>query len=751
MARRKFSGRTGKKRTFSSPGGGKKERRGGRTPASGRPQLAEQILALLYASPEPLSAREILAELGLGRSLRKELQETLAEQLRAGTLAADGEFFRPADTRNLAEGRLEVNPKGFGFAVLAGTENATRDNRNDPFVPPGAMGTALHGDLALFLLSDSGRGRREARVIRVLDRRTTSIAGVFTAGRDTGMVTPEDERYIFTILVHRKDYRGARNGEMVLVELTDYPDFRRNPTGRIVEVLGDPNDMAVQTRLVIRKFALPDEFSEEALAQAKGFAGEITPEEGRLDLRQIPHVTIDGETARDFDDAVAVESTSEDFRLYVSIADVGHYVKLNSDIDKEAYARGTSVYFPNMVLPMLPERLSNDLCSLNPLVDRYAFTAVLDFDRQGARTGKFFSKSLIRSHNRFTYTEVRRVLVDREAAARKQFKKFIPQLEAMQELAAALEQRRMARGAIGFNLPEPELILNDDSTIQAIVRAERNAAHKIIEEFMLAANEAVAATFTETGRAALYRIHEEPDTAKVAEFVEFAGGLGINSRKETGTPPWFGDILAQVEGTPREYIVNNLLLRTMQRARYAPKNVGHFGLAASDYVHFTSPIRRYPDLQVHRALENLLRDQAAGGKRPQLVTTPAALPEAGDFLSERERVAVDAERELTARLQVRFMAERVGEEFDGIISGVTAFGLFVELIDHFISGAVPIEDMEDDVYQHDPKRHRLIGQNTMAVRQMGDGVRVRVVRVDIPRRHIDFALVPEWTAGDSQS
>ncbi len=458
----------------------------------------------------------------------------------------------------------------------------------------------------------------------------------------------------------------------------------------------------------------------------------------RTDLRQIEHVTIDGETAKDFDDAIAVEKTKKGFKLYVSIADVSQYVKTGSAIDIEAYRRGTSVYFPDRVIPMLPERLSNDLCSLVPEEERPAFTAILDFNAKGRRTGQQFCKSMIRSRQRFTYTTVRRILYDKSAKERKLYRPLLPMLEGAEKLAALLQLRRMERGAIGFNIPEANVHLKGDK-VDSIKRAERNQAHQLIEEFMLAANEAVAETMDRNKRPVLYRIHERPDPEKEEQITEAAASMGLQLPRTEISPAWFAGVIEEAENTPAEYVINNLMLRTMQQARYSPENAGHFGLAAEYYLHFTSPIRRYPDLVAHRVLQNLLtRNKNEGDQR--ILPEKAQLEEAGLHLSKRERVSVDVERNTQVRLSSLYLLDHIGEEFDGIISGVASFGLFVELLETFISGVVAVSDLRDDYYIYDGRAHKLTGELSGRTFQMGNQVRVRLDHVDMISKKITFAL-----------
>ena len=711
-----------------------------------QPNLLEQeILAYLYQGKKPQNLANIIDALSLSGPDKKTVSKQLDDMCGQGIISCagsrkSGKLYTLAKEAPLVEGIVEVHPRGFGFAILgdgaaAPVKKGDMSLRQDPFIPPDHMGSAHQGDRVLFRLIPKRRGRSEAVVIKVLRRAATILVGIYEAGRQTSLVIPEDERFLFNVVVLRKDSCGAKNGDAVVVEVTDFKNGNRNPEGRIIEVLGDPASIEVQADIVIRKHKLPHKFSDKALQEAEMYPDSMPEEKGRLDLHAIPHVTIDGETARDFDDAVAVEKTAKGWRLYVSIADVSYYVKPGSALDSEAYERGTSVYFPNRVVPMLPERLSNNLCSLVPNKPRPAFSAIMEFDRKGKRIANRFTRSVITSRHRLTYTIVRQMLVDKDKDLADKYKDILPQLKEMAQLAAVLEKKRLNRGSIGFSIPEAVVLINTGGQVSDVIRAERNMAHKLIEEFMLAANEAVAHTLAAAGFPTLYRIHESPDDQKVMEFTAFARTLGLQLSADGGSPKWFGKVLSLVAGTPKEYIVNNILLRTMQRARYSPENVGHFGLAAAFYTHFTSPIRRYPDLIVHRTLFTLLSKKKSGSAAPA-----PDLQQAGDFLSARERAAVDAERELTERLQVRFMAEKIGETFGGIISGVTGFGLFIELLDHFVSGAVEIAQLKGDYYHFDEKNYRLVGSHTNKTFQVGDLVRIKVASVDIRQRRINFVL-----------
>ena len=702
-------------------------------------ELTEQeIIGFIHSRGGSTSLSEILAGLDLPQNMRKYLKNGLADLCHRNILSCSRNIYEIRKAAALIEGVLSVHPRGYAFATIEERVQGVKEGE-DLFVPPNALETANHGDRVLLQVFRRGK-RVEGRVVRVLGRAAREIVGLYTAGRTTGLVIPEDDRLLFQVVIPKQNSCGARNGDAVVVDITEFKSEQRNPVGRIVEVLGDPEDLGVQAEITIRKFGLPHRFDEQIRQQVSGFSDQVTIDSSRRDLRDTVHVTIDGEDARDFDDAVGLVRTERGgYRLYVSIADVSHYVSPGTPVDREAYLRGTSVYFPNRVVPMLPERLSNDLCSLVPDKDRLAFTAVLDFDRGGKRIKKEFFRSIIRSRHRLTYTIVKQMLVDHDIKARKKYTAVLEMLEGMAELAGHLESRRMKRGSIGFDLPEPFVVFDEAGKVAAIVRRERNMAHKLIEEFMLAANEAVAQTLAEKKAESLYRIHEQPDPAKVEEFAEFTASLGLNVPKDQGTPQWFGRVLALSAGTPREYIINNLMLRTMNQARYSEENVGHFGLAAEHYTHFTSPIRRYPDLIVHRTLAAFL---AGGGKEKKTEAKQlVAMHEAGLFLSKRERVAVDAEREMDDRIKVRFMAGKIGERFQGIVSGMTSFGIFVELLDSFISGAVVVEEMQDDFYHYDERSHTLTGSRTGKRYQIGDLVEVEVKNVELHRRRITFAFV----------
>jgi ribonuclease R len=713
----------------------------GRKPFRLEKTLEKAVLTYVYGSEQAVSQADIIGELQLDREGKKELEILLAELVNQRILSHNNKNrFSLGKQSNLAVGVLEQNPRGFGFVTGVVAKGVGGALVKDPSVEASRMGAARHGDTVLIrVFKVRLDGRPEAEVISVLKRGSDRLAGFVSFEQDRIRVTPEDPRFPFAVFIDGAVPADVQAGDAVIVELADDQGESGSLRGRIIEVLGNPDLIDVQMRLVIEKFKLPHIFSDQVELESARLPDEITETKGREDLREILHVTIDGETAKDFDDAVAVVKTKKGFRLYVSIADVSHFVRPGTALDKEACARGTSIYFPGRVIPMLPERISNNLCSLIPDQDRLAFTAILDFDRQANVVKKRFVKSIIRSHKRFTYTTVRQILIDNDKEVRSAHKSFLTPLKWAGELAAVLQKQRKERGAIGFTLPEPDVALDEAGRIRSIGRAERNFAHQIIEEFMLSANEAVAETFTEHSVNALYRIHERPDPIKVQEFTGFAQTLGLHLPKHRQDPDWFGQVLDMVKNSPREYVINNLLLRTMQQARYDMRNVGHFGLAATDYTHFTSPIRRYPDLLVHRALYDFISRSKENKKN----LSPENLKEIGPFLSSRERVAVSAEREMADRLKVRYMQGRIGESFDAVISGVNSFAFFVELLELFVGGAVAISELRDDYYIYDPKHHRLVGERSARMYRLGDLVRVTLLDVDPRRNRINFTPARE--------
>ncbi|MGE3520153.1 MAG: ribonuclease R, partial [Vicinamibacterales bacterium] len=532
-------------------------------------------------------------------------------------------------------------------------------------------------------------------------------------------------------------------GAMVRLELTRWPTATRGATGRVAEVLGDIDAPGVDTEIIIRKFGIPDAHSDESIAEARRLGTVVAERDlaGRSDFRDRPTVTIDGEHARDFDDAITIEKLPNgNYWLGVHIADVSHYVQEGSALDREAYERGTSVYFPERAVHMFPAELATGLCSLNPHVDRLVQSCFMEVNRRGEVERAEFHDGVINSDERMTYTDVNGILTTRDAGLLSRYEPLVPMFELMRELFQVLNDARHRRGSIDFDLNEAEVIMDAGGAVEAIIALERNVAHRLIEEFMLLANETVASHLEMHDAPALYRIHEEPDPLKVAKFEEFVTsfGLSLGAPLSALRPRHFQKLIERIAGKPEERPIAFLMLRTMQKARYSPMNSGHFGLAAKSYTHFTSPIRRYPDLVVHRALRAARHASLSDEEREALTED---LPEIARHTSEMERRADDAERELVQWKKVKFMADKVGDEFGGYVTGVAAFGLFVELVEHYVEGLVHVSTMADDYYRFVETVHLLRGENTQKTYRLGDKVTVQVVRVNMDARQIDLALV----------
>jgi len=716
-----------------------------RTKSESFHHLSSSVLAFLYKQQEPVTVDQIFQKLKLEKKNKKEIEGTVLDLLRKGDLISAGKKrFRLNDKGVFFGGQLVKNPRGFGFVTDLKPRETAQYFKKDPFISINRMRTANHDDHILIrIIRVRKDDRPEAEIIAILKRGSESITGFYKNGEPPHVV-PEDPRFPSIIQILHPLPDVIEENTVVIVQVLPTPEGLGTPSGKIIEVLGPAQNIDVQMRIVIEKHNLPHIFPDEVIRQAAQLSFSSNDLHNRLDLRATDHITIDGETAKDFDDAVAVEKTDNGYRLYVSIADVSHFVQPGTPLDKEAYNRGTSIYFPGRVIPMLPEKLSNNLCSLVPHEDRLTFSAILDFNTKGVLLSKKFSKSVICSKNRFTYTTVKQILIDRDSKTRSANEEFLPGLECARELAEILYNRRMSRGSIGFNIPEPEISLENDGNIKAIVRKERNFAHQIIEEFMLAANEAVAELFTNNRREFIYRIHEKPALPKVEEFISFAKSLSIDLPPAglEPEPSWFAKVLEIVKGSPAEYVVNNLLLRTMQQARYDSENQGHFGLAATDYTHFTSPIRRYPDLLVHRFLTAFLQRQEIPSEKQK---TP--LKEKGYYLSSRERTAITAERDINDRLKVFYMEKFIGQTFKAVISGIIESAIFVELLDLFISGSIDITTLQDDYYLFDIKRYRFIGEISGKTYTLGDQIEVILLDVNHRNKRINFSPSNQQATG----
>ena len=691
----------------------------------------------LLSKGEPVQFRQMLKALGVSKGERDLLEDHLEHLVDAGKIVKlPGRMYAAAGSATGVRGKLSTHRDGYGFVV-------PEDGGEDLFVPARYLREYMNGDVVEAQVIATRRdGKREGRVTALVQRGVTEVVGRFEAVGKGGRVIPDDQRLGYDLFIAPGAVGKARSGQVVLAQITSYPSGVRGLEGRITEVLGEANDPEVEVLTVIRKYDLPYEFPEDVLAEAGRQPQQVEEEmlADRVDLRGRLTVTIDGETARDFDDAVSVAREGEKIRLWVSIADVSHYVHEGTKLDAEAYLRGTSVYFPDRAIPMLPEQLSNGICSLNPDVDRLTMTAEMLFDESGDMVESRFYTSVIRSSARLTYTTVKRILVDKDEDSMATHANLVWDLRLMEELSLRLNAKRRGRGSIDFDLPEPQIILDLQGETTAIIRAERNLAHRLIEEFMLAANEAVASFLEQTPVPSLYRIHENPDPLKLKDLAEFVFSFGyeLKVQEDKVNPVALQKLLAEVEGKPEERLINEVLLRCMKQARYSAENLGHFGLAASSYSHFTSPIRRYPDLVVHRILKRVLSKRMKQSDKEHL---EARLPETAQHTSRRERIAMEAEREMVDLKKMQFMRDKVGEEYDGFITGVAQFGLFVELVELFVEGMIPVATLPADYYVHMEKAHALVGERSRVMYRIADRIRVKVAAVNEARKQVEFALV----------
>ena len=702
----------------------------------------EQLLKLIRQKVEhPATPRELMQRLEIPREQRATLKRLLADLVEAGELIQTrGTRYGLPDRMNLVVGRITTHPRGFGFVVA---DRPLEDVQGDIYIAGNNLNQAMHGDRVVARIERVSDRGAEGRILRILERGSSTVVGRFDVDeRGMGFVVPFDRRLIMDVYIPSGEEAKASPGDMVVVEITRWPTPTRQPLGRINEVLGNIDEPGVDTEIIIRKYGIPDEHTEAAVEEARRLGGTVREKDirDRTDFRSSTTVTIDGEHARDFDDAITLSRLENgNYWLGVHIADVAHYVPEGSALDVEAYERGTSVYFTERAVHMFPAELATGLCSLNPRVDRLVQTCLMEIDRRGDVVRYEMHDGVIHSDARMTYTEVNAVLTERDEATIARYRELVPLFEQMHELFEVLNRRRHHRGSIDFDLKEPEIVLDDQGLVEEIIAAERNVAHRIIEEFMLVANETVAQHLSDHDVPTLYRIHEDPDPLKVEEFEEFIStlGYGLGAPADNIRPRHFQRLVERMRGTAEEKPIAFLMLRTMQKARYDPENLGHFGLAAASYTHFTSPIRRYPDLVVHRTLRESRHGQMDEERKTELTDD---LPETARHTSERERRADDAERELVQWKKVRFMADKVGDEFEGYITGVTAFGLYIELIEHFVEGLVHVSTMADDYYRFVERAHILRGENTGKVYRLGDKVKVQVVKVDMERRQVDLGL-----------
>ena len=634
-----------------------------------------------------------------------------------------------------AVGTFISHPKGFGFVEVEGCEE-------DFFIPPEYTNSAFHQDTVEIELMGKPNGKRtEAKVLRIVKRNTVQIVGTYQKNKAFGFVVPDDPKILQDVFVSKERSKGAVNGHKVVVELTDYGSKGRKPEGKVVEILGHINDPGVDILAIVKAFNLPVAFSEKVLNQASRVAKDVSESDmaGRLDLRDVQMVTIDGEDAKDLDDAVSLCMEDGLYKLGVHIADVTNYVQENSALDNEALKRGTSVYLVDRVIPMLPHALSNGICSLNEGVERLAVSCLMTIDAKGNVIDHKLCESVIRSDRRMTYTSVQKILVDKDESERKEHEAFVPMLENMAKLAAILRGKRRKRGSIDFDFPESKIILDKNGHPVDIKPYERNTATNLIEEFMLVANETVAEHFYWQEKPFVYRTHETPDSEKIQKLVTFIRNLGFvlkASHKEEIHPKEIQKLLDKIAGTDAEAIISRLTLRSMKQAKYSTESTGHFGLACKYYCHFTSPIRRYPDLQIHRIIKEEYRGRL---KKEREEHYRNILDQVAQQSSVTERKAEEAERETTKLKKVEYMLDRLGETFEGVVSGVTAWGIYVEL-PNTIEGLVHVSKIPGDRYYFDEQHYEMIGERTGHKYVLGQSVTVVAVNADKTTRTIDFAI-----------
>jgi ribonuclease R len=695
----------------------------------------EAILALLADRNELLSYQALADELGV-----MDERDTDAFMRRLRAMERDGQIHKNrrdlyglAEKMDMVSGRVSGHPDGFGFLIPG--DKAQKGE--DVFLSPREMRQVMHGDRVMVRVTGlDPRGRREGVVVEVLERGRQNVVGRYTSRNGMGFLVPSDKRIAQDIVIAPGDEGKATEGQIVVAELIAVPTRRSAPAGRIIEVLGDHMAPGMEIEVAIRAHDIPHVWPDAVMGEADQFTPQVPAQaiEGRFDLRDVPLVTIDGEDARDFDDAVYAERTDKTWRLIVAIADVSHYVKPGTALDHEAYARGNSVYFPQHVIPMLPEVLSNGLCSINPHVERLCMACEMQIDDSGKILQYRFLDAVMRSHARLTYTKVAAILVDKDATLRREYADVVPHLETLHGLFHILHSARMKRGAVDFELPETRIEFDEQRKIKRIVPVQRNDAHRLIEECMLAANVCAAEILRKNKVPAPYRIHEGPSPEKLANLREFLVEMGLSlGGGDKPQAQHYSKLIKSVEGRTDSRLIQTVLLRSLSQAMYSPDNIGHFALGYPNYTHFTSPIRRYPDLLVHRAIKDIIARRPTG-------MTPERAKEQGEHCSLTERRADEATREVTRWLKAVFMMDKIGEEFDGYISGVTNFGIFVELVDFFVDGLVHITALGSDYYQFDAAHHRLMGERTRQVFRLGDKLRVRVMRVDLDEAKIDFEL-----------
>lgn len=689
---------------------------------------------------KPLTVQELEEAFGIEDSSHfKDFVKALVQMEEKGLVVRTrSNRYGLPEKMNLIRGKLAGHAKGFAFVI------PEEQGMDDIFIPPNEVKTALNGDIVLArVTSESSGQRREGTIVRIIERGVQQIVGTYSESKHFGFVIPDDKKIATDIFIPKGSTKGAIEGHKVVVKLTSYPEGRKNAEGEVIKILGHKNDPGVDILSVIHKHGLPLAFPENVLDQANSAPDTIDEKEiaNRRDLRNETIVTIDGADAKDLDDAVTVTILENGhYKLGVHIADVSYYVTENSPIDVEAEERGTSVYLVDRVIPMIPHRLSNGICSLNPKVDRLTLSCEMEISPEGEVVKHEIFQSVIKTTERMTYADVNSILHEKDEALRGKYEGLVPMFERMEELAAILRKKRMTRGAIDFDFKESKVIVDEDGKPQDVILRERSVAEKLIEEFMLVANETVAEHFHWMQVPFIYRIHEDPKEEKLRRFFEFITNFGyiVKGTANSVHPRALQEIIEAVQGTPEEMVISTVMLRSMQQAKYYPESLGHFGLSTEFYTHFTSPIRRYPDLIVHRLIRTYLIEGDISSATQEKWNS--RLTEIAEHSSSMERRSVEAERETDELKKSEYMLDKIGEEYDGIISSVTNFGMFVELT-NTIEGLVHVSYMTDDYYRYDERHFAMIGERTGKVFRIGDEITVRVVNVNKDERAIDFEIV----------
>jgi ribonuclease R len=688
---------------------------------------------------KPMLKEELAIQFGLEGKEMKAFYKVLEDMEKEGTIIKTrNERYGIVDKMNLIVGKLEGNEKGFGFLI---PDDRTKE---DVFIPAEEMNGAIHGDKVIVRIVSKGEpGRKEeGEVIRVLERANETIVGTFESSKNFGFVVADDPRIAYDIFIPKADINGAKTNQKVVVEITRWPEKRRNPEGKVTEILGFVGEKGTDILSIIKQFKLPEEFPDKVKEQAETIEQTVKKEEieNRVDLRNLNAFTIDGADAKDLDDAVSIEILDNgNYKLGVHIADVSHYVRERSALDKEAYKRGNSVYLIDRVIPMLPKELSNGICSLNPNVDRLTLSVFMEIDKNGNVINHEIVEGVIRSKERLVYDDVSNLLENEDLEAARKLKNVSDDLKAMEKLCKILYEKREKRGSIDFDFPEAKIILDDDGIPVDIDKEDRRIANRMIEEFMLVCNETIAEHMYWAEMPFLYRVHEEPDIEKINDFNKFIHNFGyvIKGTQEVH-PKELQRLTKEVKGKKEETLINMLLLRSLKKARYSSEENIHFGLAAKYYCHFTAPIRRYPDLQIHRIIKMYINGKLDYDEQGRL---ESILPEVADHTSTTERTAEEAEREVEDLKIAEYMSKKIGNVYEGMISSLTHFGMFVQL-DNTVEGLVHFSNMIDDYYEFDEEKYYIIGEHTNKIYRLGDTVKITVVGADLIKRTVDFMLAP---------